>query len=345
MQYIYDIHNGEKHSIFSEKGKYLLKQYVKTFQSGGANSDEVPSLPEVTIGNTIKDWHTNKNSTNETRRILGNMLGQNLGKTEEEEKENNKISLQIENALSGFVFKYGEMFNKNDTIGNMKLQVREVLKEWTKKKYPEEKRFICILRFLKNDNKKALNDSYKIGAIFNEGDILKIDWINKDLTKEFKWIENSKEILKSPSKAIIEYFNSNINSIKENEWRKEALKNIILALFIENPQYLSFERTPGKLISEIINFLKSDKDVLLDAVENNGLALSYASKNLQNDKYVVLAAVTKDGNALQFASERLQNDKDVVLAAVTSDGSTLQYASDELKNDEDFMKKVNEIKK
>ena len=38
MEYIYDITNGNKYNIFSKEGKDLLKQYIKIYQSGGANS-------------------------------------------------------------------------------------------------------------------------------------------------------------------------------------------------------------------------------------------------------------------------------------------------------------------
>jgi histidinol phosphatase-like PHP family hydrolase len=51
-----------------------------------------------------------------------------------------------------------------------------------------------------------------------------------------------------------------------------------------------------------------DKEVVLAAVKQNGLALEYASKELQNDREVVLAAVKQDGRALEYASDELKSE-------------------------------------
>ena len=79
--------------------------------------------------------------------------------------------------------------------------------------------------------------------------------------------------------------------------------------------------------------LKSDRDVVLAAIRKNSWALEFASEQLKGDKDVVLAAVQQDGWALEFASEQLKGDKDVVLAAVQQNGLALQYASEQLKGD------------
>ena len=59
----------------------------------------------------------------------------------------------------------------------------------------------------------------------------------------------------------------------------------------------------------------NNKNVVLEAVKQNGLALQFASEKLQDDKNVVLEAVKQNGWALQFASEELRNDKDIQIAA------------------------------
>jgi hypothetical protein len=46
---------------------------------------------------------------------------------------------------------------------------------------------------------------------------------------------------------------------------------------------------------------------------------------LKNDKEVVLEAVEQDGNALEFASEELKNDKEVVLTAIAQDMTVLSF--------------------
>ena len=73
----------------------------------------------------------------------------------------------------------------------------------------------------------------------------------------------------------------------------------------------------------------ADTEVVLAAVQQNGLALECASEALRADKEVVLAAVQQDGGALQFASETMCADKEVVVAAVQQDWHVLQFAAKE----------------
>ena len=61
--------------------------------------------------------------------------------------------------------------------------------------------------------------------------------------------------------------------------------------------------------------LKNDREFILAAVTQNGLALRYASEELKNNREIVLAAVTQNGWALIDASEELKGERDIVLAA------------------------------
>ena len=84
-------------------------------------------------------------------------------------------------------------------------------------------------------------------------------------------------------------------------------------------------------------FASSNKDIVLAAVQQNGLALDYASKELRNDPEIVLEAVQKNGEAFKFASEELKKDRAFVLKAVQQDVSALQFASEILKADNLFI--------
>ena len=66
---------------------------------------------------------------------------------------------------------------------------------------------------------------------------------------------------------------------------------------------------------------------LLKAVEQNGLALKFASKELRDDKEIVLKAVNQNGLALEFATEKLQNVTSIVLKAVQNNPFAIQFAS------------------
>ena len=103
----------------------------------------------------------------------------------------------------------------------------------------------------------------------------------------------------------------------------------------------------SKLLNIIIDFYENDsyniimnnsyKNIVLKAIEINGLALEYASINLQNDKEVVLEAIKQNEHALEYASINLQNDKEVVLEAIKQNEHALEYASINLQNDKEVV--------
>ncbi|GAG11601.1 unnamed protein product, partial [marine sediment metagenome] len=76
---------------------------------------------------------------------------------------------------------------------------------------------------------------------------------------------------------------------------------------------------------------RADRNVVLAAVQQSGLALEFASLALRADREVVLAAVQQSGFALEFASLALRADRAVVLAAVLQEaGGALEFASETL---------------
>merc|ERR1719362_2289304 len=59
---------------------------------------------------------------------------------------------------------------------------------------------------------------------------------------------------------------------------------------------------------------------------------------MKSDREVVLAAVSQDGDALQFAVDSLKEDREVVKAAVCNKGSALKFAKGGLNQDEEMLK-------
>ncbi|MDP6781324.1 MAG: DUF4116 domain-containing protein, partial [Alphaproteobacteria bacterium] len=55
--------------------------------------------------------------------------------------------------------------------------------------------------------------------------------------------------------------------------------------------------------------LRADREVVLEAVRQNGEALWYAAKSLQADREVVLEAVKENAKVFEYAAEELQKDK------------------------------------
>jgi len=87
---------------------------------------------------------------------------------------------------------------------------------------------------------------------------------------------------------------------------------------------------------------KEDRDVVLTAVKQNGMALDFAGP-WKDDEEIVSSAVEKNGMALQFASKRLKNTKKVTSLAVNSNPYAFQFASDELKDDEPYVRELSKL--
>jgi hypothetical protein len=82
-------------------------------------------------------------------------------------------------------------------------------------------------------------------------------------------------------------------------------------------------------------WLKSDPDVVLAAVTNNGAALRYASLALRGNREICLAAVTSCGFALQFCTYR--GDRDLVYSAIVQDSMSIIFADHSFMEDEELL--------
>merc|ERR1712166_866286 len=71
---------------------------------------------------------------------------------------------------------------------------------------------------------------------------------------------------------------------------------------------------------------KSDRVVVMKAVENDAMALQFAGDELKSDRMVVMKAVELDAMALQFASDELKGDQEIVIKAVKLNSLSLWHA-------------------
>lgn len=83
---------------------------------------------------------------------------------------------------------------------------------------------------------------------------------------------------------------------------------------------------------------RSDFDVVLAAVDQNGLALGCANLTLRSNPDIVFAAVSSDGISLGFARGEVPNDRRIVTAAVQNTWIALQYASEDLRRDPNIIR-------
>ena len=73
--------------------------------------------------------------------------------------------------------------------------------------------------------------------------------------------------------------------------------------------------------------LRANKEVVIFALKQSGLALQYACDEFKNDKEVVMFAVKNNSDALEHASDELKNDTEIVTIAVAKNWDMLQFAS------------------
>jgi len=78
--------------------------------------------------------------------------------------------------------------------------------------------------------------------------------------------------------------------------------------------------------------LQPERELVLAAVQENGIALQFASGGLRADRQVVLTAVRQNGAALEFAAEHIRADREVVLAAMAQDPDALKFAQESLRS-------------
>ena len=75
------------------------------------------------------------------------------------------------------------------------------------------------------------------------------------------------------------------------------------------------------------------------------MALYHTSETLKADKNFILQAVRQNGIALKHASETLKADKEVVLEAVKKHSMFVYYATDTLRGDDKFITELATIVK
>ena len=117
---------------------------------------------------------------------------------------------------------------------------------------------------------------------------------------------------------------------KKIDWSNK--KEVIQALTLD-----------GMLLSKAPDEIKDDKESVMAALEQSGLALGvegdnivFASDRLKADKEVVMKAVKETPSALHHVDDSLKKDKDVVSIAVLGRSGGLSHADDSLKADKDF---------
>ncbi|EFC47020.1 predicted protein [Naegleria gruberi] len=172
-----------------------------------------------------------------------------------------------------------------------------------------------------------------------------IDWDSKDDSIAEKIL---KTVMKEHPESCEYLDNFHLSEEKYFQLTKTALKysqDLTILDFsrgFTNEEYEELAKYDGDILSMVDAYFHTrrmfyyDRDVILKAVSQNGLALEHAS---YQDEEIIKAALnqTKFGGNLRYAST-LRSDKEVVLAAVNSCGLSLKYADSKLLDDPEIVK-------
>mmetsp|Transcript_22787 Transcript_22787/g.41901 ORF Transcript_22787/g.41901 Transcript_22787/m.41901 type:complete len:252 (-) Transcript_22787:41-796(-) len=84
----------------------------------------------------------------------------------------------------------------------------------------------------------------------------------------------------------------------------------------------------GGALKDAPEEVRSDREVVLAAVQQTWRALEYAKEPCSGDSKIVMEALRQDWRALQWAMDACKSDREVVLAAVQQKGRALQFAKE-----------------
>lgn len=96
----------------------------------------------------------------------------------------------------------------------------------------------------------------------------------------------------------------------------------------------------GRFLEGMDETIRNNRQMVMIAVSNNGLALEFASDQLKQDYFVCYDAVRQNGLALQFVLGPLRTDFDLIKIAVNQNHEALQFAPTHLQNKYEFCKRV-----
>lgn len=89
--------------------------------------------------------------------------------------------------------------------------------------------------------------------------------------------------------------------------------------------------------------LQQNKEIVINCVKENGLALQFADDSLQEDEEVVKFACENDSNAFQFAADRLTSDHEFVKEMYAVNPATFEHAAKIVKDDMVFLEELSKI--
>jgi hypothetical protein len=136
------------------------------------------------------------------------------------------------------------------------------------------------------------------------------------------------------SKILLNVFNYEGCNVIKSSWHLPKIRKVVMAVV---------KQENAMMCEYAITYFKDDKDLILEAVKNDGSYLKVASKRLKDDKDVVMESVKSCYHCLKFASKRLRDDNEIVMVAIKTEflfpgpKPNLAWASDRIKDNEEIV--------
>lgn len=83
--------------------------------------------------------------------------------------------------------------------------------------------------------------------------------------------------------------------------------------------------------------MKNDREIVMMAIEQCPISIKYASDILKNDREIAIKAIDLNPCALHYISFFLRKDKDIALRSIRKNGDNLQYADPNLKDNKEIV--------
>ncbi len=96
-------------------------------------------------------------------------------------------------------------------------------------------------------------------------------------------------------------------------------------------------REEAEVLMHASKDLRSEKKIVLKAIQSDSSAFKYASDELREDREFMLEVLRIDGEALWFMIDEITDDRELVLEAVKNYGGALGLVVDSLKSDREIV--------
>ncbi|MFM7684286.1 MAG: DUF4116 domain-containing protein, partial [Bacteroidota bacterium] len=95
-------------------------------------------------------------------------------------------------------------------------------------------------------------------------------------------------------------------------------------------------KTYGAVL-ELCPQFKDDKEIVSEALKNNGRMLEFTGSKMRSKRAIVELAIQSNGLALEFADEKLKKDKEIIKKAILKNPGAFEFANSALRRNKKYV--------